>query len=194
MPKFHKVAGSTFVDTLWRNVQCGELEGAWRQNLCGEYDTHKNSCSCAAGFLARARPPTAWPCSAARWTVFRRSQWYPDALPHGPALDGAHRQLDATTFASLLSKLSADRNLLLEPPCRSTRRCCAAAVPMAATSTSSAAARSSGAVGGAEVDEEQQHDDDKKVPSRESRSDPTARKRAIAHPRGRDAGAGHHGV
>lgn len=41
--KFHKVAGSTVVDTLWHTIQCDpHLSRAWRQNVCGEYETHKN--------------------------------------------------------------------------------------------------------------------------------------------------------
>lgn len=44
MLKFHKVAGSTVVESLWRNVNCPSsgLSQAWRSTLCGTYDTHKN--------------------------------------------------------------------------------------------------------------------------------------------------------
>ena len=186
MLKFHKVAGSTFVDTLWRNVQCGELEGAWRQNLCGEYDTHKNLMFVRGGLPFCTRTPTYKVVA-----VFRRPldkfvstlYWYPPTrFRTGPPWTAHIGNWTRHDVRFMLSKLSADRNPLLEPPLQEYTAVLGSGSAHGGNlyKLGGSEIGGVGAVGGAEVDEEQQHDDDKKAALfAESRSDPTARKRAI---------------
>ncbi len=120
MLKFHKVAGSTVVETLWRNIQCGNLQTAWRSNLCGEYDTHKNLMFVRGGLPHCTRTPKYKTVA-----IFRRPldkfvstlYWYPPyrlRAAHPWTTHIGNWTRDDVNF--MLSKLAEDRNPHLIPP------------------------------------------------------------------------------
>ena len=43
MLKFHKVAGTFLTQALWYKIDHGPLATAWREDLCGDFQTHKLS-------------------------------------------------------------------------------------------------------------------------------------------------------
>jgi hypothetical protein len=122
MLKFHKVAGSTVVETLWRNIQCPSsgLSEAWRFNLCGTYDTHKNLLFVRGGLPYCTRTPTYKVIAIFREPVSKLIStlyWYPPYRLRRERPWTTH--IANWTIADInfmISKLSADRNPALQPP------------------------------------------------------------------------------
>jgi hypothetical protein len=123
MLKFHKVAGSTVIETLWRNIQCDSTLGltqAWRPTLCGLYDTHKNLMFVRGGLPHCTRTP-----SYLIVTLFRRPldklistlYWYPPYRLRKAAPWTSHiGNWSRHDVVYMISKLSTDRNPALQPP------------------------------------------------------------------------------
>ena len=175
MLKFHKVAGSTFVDTMWRNVQCGELRDAWRGELCGQYDTHKNLMFVRGGLPFCTRTP-AYKIVA----VFRRPldkfvstlYWYPPQRLRSGAPWTTHiGNWTRQDVRYMISKLSVDRNPALQPPLNEYT---------SVLGSGNAHGGNMYTLGGSENRRQWEHHDDDQALFAESDSDPVARKRAIA--------------
>jgi len=123
MLKFHKVAGSTVIGALWRNIRCDSslgLHDAWRSELCGSYNTHKNLMSVRGGLPHCTRTSSYFVV-----TFFRRPvdklistlYWYPPYRFRKGAPWTSHignwTRRDVTF---MISKILADRNPALQPP------------------------------------------------------------------------------
>jgi len=181
-PRVHahaQVAGSTVIDALWRNVNtcnAGGLKGAWRESLCGEYDTHKNLMFVRNGLPRCTRTPTFVVV-----VVFRRPldklvstlYWYPPLrLRRGPPWTTHIRNWTAGDLRYMLSMLSVDRNPALQPPLQEYTAVLGGA---AAHSSAPERKRFSGTGSGSALDGANAFG----YPASESRSDPMARNAAI---------------
>lgn len=122
MLKFHKVAGSTVVESLWRNVQCPSsgLSDAWRNSLCGNYDTHKNLLFVRGGLPYCTRTPTYKIIAIFRQPVSKLIStlyWYPPyRLRKGAPWSEPIGNWTIADVNFMISKLSEDRNPALQPP------------------------------------------------------------------------------
>jgi hypothetical protein len=119
--KFHKVAGSTVVDALYRNIMCNsQLKASWRSELCGAYDTHKNLL-----FIRGGLPLCTLATEYRIVAMFRRPvdriistlYWYPPYhLRQAAPWTTDIRNWTVHDVRFMLARVSVDRNPRLQPP------------------------------------------------------------------------------